>query len=145
MRCPVCDVDLRQSDLGEHGFVVIDTCPKCSGIWCDKTELDRLDDSVWTDVEGSPLSKAAGHAARQCPRCSETMEPLSPEDDKDLVVDRCTSCGGFWLDHGELERMRQLTHAADGKIADRMQWAGRPPGCSRLRWAAALIKEAFRP
>ena len=28
---------------------------------------------------------------------------------KELVIDRCPDCEGFWLDRGELERVRKVT------------------------------------
>jgi len=39
MRCPLCDVKMKEV---ERRGVMIDVCPDCKGIWLDKGELDRL-------------------------------------------------------------------------------------------------------
>ena len=41
------------------------------------------------------------------------MVPLSPIDAKDLAVDRCPLCEGFWLDSGELEKMQDVADILD--------------------------------
>ena len=143
MRCPVCNEDLRTSDLGEYGFVVIDTCPSCQGIWCDRNELDKLDDSVWTNVEQLHFDEVSAKRQVDCPRCSKPLQAISPTDARELVIDRCSTCAGFWLDHGELEQLRELASSADDQTLQDMQWGGRPPDWSHLRWAAHLIKKGI--
>lgn len=39
MRCPLCDVAMREV---ERRGVRIDVCPECRGIWLDRGELDKL-------------------------------------------------------------------------------------------------------
>ncbi len=36
------------------------------------------------------------------------MRTVSPSSLRELVIDRCPDCEGFWLDRGELERVRDL-------------------------------------
>lgn len=38
----------------------------------------------------------------QCPRCEGD---LRVEDYRGIEIDRCTSCGGIWLDHEELDQL----------------------------------------
>ncbi len=99
MKCPRCEVDLKSTGPGEHGFAIIDVCPDCRGAWFDKGELERLDERVWTTDIGKPEFETAGHhhTALKCPRCGGDTVPLSPYDNGELVVDRCISCGGFCL------------------------------------------------
>ncbi len=40
---------------------------------------------------------------RTCPGGCETK--LVEEDFRDLVIDRCTTCGGVWFDPGEFEKV----------------------------------------
>ena len=40
---------------------------------------------------------------RTCPGGCETK--LVEEDFRDIVIDRCPTCGGVWLDPGELEKV----------------------------------------
>ena len=144
MKCQKCDVDLKTSDLGEYGFVIIDVCPKCQGAWFDKGELDRLDDSVWTNVEEINFEQVSSdHKDIKCPKCQEKLEPISPRDAKELIVDRCPSCQGFWLDKGELYQMREVANEQDSKIFEKMSHAQRPYGWSPIRWFIYSFKECY--
>jgi Zn-finger nucleic acid-binding protein len=62
----------------------------------------------------------------QCPRCGI---PLTEKDQTGIQVDTCASCGGVWLDRGELARIRArlrvLEHdwAGDGEAPeDLFRW-----------------------
>jgi len=50
----------------------------------------------------------------KCPRCGAVMEEVAVEQVK---IDRCTGCGGVFLDNGELEL---LTHAKSGGFFKRL-------------------------
>ncbi|MCS7197906.1 MAG: zf-TFIIB domain-containing protein [Candidatus Bipolaricaulota bacterium] len=39
MRCPLCDVSMREV---ERRGVRIDICPDCRGVWLDRGELEKL-------------------------------------------------------------------------------------------------------
>lgn len=142
MKCLKCDVDLKTSDLGEYGFVIIDVCPKCQGAWFDKGELDRLDDSVWTNVEEIDFEQVSSdHKDIQCPKCQEKLDPISPRDAKELIVDRCPSCQGFWLDKGELDQMREVANEQDSKM--NLIHLQRPTDWSPVRWSIYCFKEYY--
>jgi hypothetical protein len=71
--------------------------------------VDRLDESVWANVDEIEFRKMGGdHECLSCPKCRVGMVPMSPFDATDLVVDRCPLCEGFWLDSGELEKMHDV-------------------------------------
>ncbi len=144
MDCPRCKTELRTTEPGEHGLVVLDVCPDCDGAWFDKGELDRLDESVWTNVETvERVLAVASRDPMRCPRCRVEMVPVSPRDAPDLVVDRCPSCQGFWLDRGELDRAREVAGAADSRLSERVVYTQRPPGWSLLRWLAYCVRGAY--
>lgn len=144
MKCPRCNVDLKSSDFVEYGFVIIDVCPGCHGTWFEKGELDCLDESIWTNVEQLDFDTAGSqHTALKCPMCQGDMEPLSPHDAKELVIDRCTSCEGFWLDKCELEKMQEVAAEKDGEILKNMVWVRRPHDCSWLRWCILCFREYY--
>ena len=113
MHCPKCNTDLEPTnvDLKEHGVVIIDICPDCGGSWCDKGELDQLDDSTRTNVEDIEFRAHGGsHQSLKCPSCGSNLEAVTPEDTDNVVLDRCPNCVGFWLDVGELEKMQDVAH-----------------------------------
>jgi len=51
---------------------------------------------------------AKGEAARQCPLDSTAM---TKEIVCSIVIDRCPSCNGVWLDGGELDLLKQAIKA----------------------------------
>lgn len=141
LQCPRCQVQLRESKLWEFGRATLDVCPRCYGLWLDKGELDRLDGSVWSNVEEHHFHDVEGdHLSSVCPKCLTELDPVSATDYSNVIVDRCPKCAGFWLDHGELDRMKDVaavtdstdSHAADGQ---------KPAGWSDLRWQIVQLKQ----
>lgn len=108
MKCPVCDVEMRQI---EFKTINVDVCDTCQGIWCDKDELEklaRLDEAVLSD---SPLSKSLLIEAENerkkstlcCPSCEASMDKYEYSYDSGIMLDTCKICGGSWIDDGELK------------------------------------------
>lgn len=139
MKCPTCSTDLKQIDFLDRGFITLDTCQTCNGTWFDKGELDSFDESVWTDVEAIDFSPTSGDA-RNCPKCGTGMDPISPPDTPDLVIDRCVPCGGFWLDDGELEKMRDVAADIDAERLKNIRHYTKPGHMSRLSWIIYCFK-----
>ena len=138
-RCPSCGDALRRSDVGEYGSVALDVCPNCRGTWFDAGELDQLDGSVWANVEHQAFREVApDHPRAACPRCEIPLEAVAPAE-VEVTVDRCPACHGFWLDAGELDRMRDLAARTDAKA---VQPVGnhKPAGWSELRWRMYLLQ-----
>lgn len=142
MKCPNCSEDLKRTDFGEHGFVILDVCSRCNGTWFDKGELDRLDESIWVNVEGDLEFRHSetGRNASKCPACDASLEPLSPKDQPELIVDRCTGCEGFWLDSGELEKIQNIAEKMDQATLDKMTHFKKPADWSMLRWLVYCYK-----
>jgi Zn-finger nucleic acid-binding protein len=40
--CPICGKQMKKSEIGEKGKVVVDKCRKNHGIWFDKGELKKV-------------------------------------------------------------------------------------------------------
>ena len=64
------------------------------------------------DLDAQLTDSAAGMI--NCPRCGSEMSEATVEH---VNVDRCTGCGGVFLDKGELEI---LTHAESGGFFKRL-------------------------
>lgn len=109
MKCPDCQNDLQPINCKG---IVIDECVKCKGKWFARDELRRAKDSTdeslrWLDFD--PFGKDAEQLSvasegKICPKCSNNMASLKYMDSK-VVIDKCITCKGVWLDPGELVRV----------------------------------------
>ncbi len=43
----------------------------------------------------------------KCPRCQIEMKQIKREE---ITIDVCPSCGGMWLDHGEIPRLLEINN-----------------------------------
>lgn len=85
-------------------------CPTCHGLFLDAGRLENVDkglDVLLFETQDLP----DGEAQRRpmiCPICggADRMKKVVHERDASVVMDVCETCGGTWLDHGELERIR---------------------------------------
>jgi len=101
MKCPVCNQQSLVETMARGG-VLVDVCKTCKGVWLDRgkvfllsrkpKELERL---LTAESDEPVLSD------RQCPRCHVNLAE-TPFLRRDLLVDRCPECEGYWFDSGEL-------------------------------------------
>jgi Zn-finger nucleic acid-binding protein len=104
LECHKCWIGMDKKEIDVFGpNIIIDTCPKCKGVWLDKGELGKLlKDRKLTNY----LTKHIGTKSKSpmvCPKCGMTMDFEKADD---IEVDVCLSCGGVWLDAGELEDLK---------------------------------------
>jgi len=113
MKCPACNGDLQQMKAGD---VVVDVCQGgCGGIWFDNYEIQKFDEphesagEQLLDIEQNE-NVVVDHTKRfTCPKCSDVvMMRHFFSVKKEVEVDECPRCGGFWLDAGELVKIRSL-------------------------------------
>ena len=109
MKCPDCQNDLQVAKLKG---VNIHECSHCKGKWFERNELmsakNKADDGLrWLDFDpfGRDAQKlSVVSVGKQCPQCLKEMQSLTYLQSK-VVIDKCQSCEGVWLNHGELERI----------------------------------------
>lgn len=100
--CPKCSTAMESIKLAG---VVIDSCPFCQGCWLDGKELERITRSRGSEAVRVNLSDPRPSELK-CPRCRGTVLQQDSHSTKtDLVLDQCQTCGGLWLDQGELPRL----------------------------------------
>ena len=70
--------------------------------------------------------------------CPECQEPLVAFELEGVEIDHCVSCGGTWLDAGEIEMISELAGSASGGFTKALDEAGerrkgrrRCPRCRR--------------
>ena len=114
MKCPACLNELTQVQVGA---VAVDVCHGgCGGIWFDAFELQRVDEKheaageLLINIQRDPRLVVDHTRKRDCPRCDGIKLSRHLFNPKSTVqVDHCPNCGGYWLDDGELEKIRQET------------------------------------
>ena len=111
MNCPVCNDIMAEKDFGG---VMVDICEDgCKGIWFDWMELIRLDEE--NEGFGEALTAAINHPRAndenrdplKCPKCALVMRAHKYKSSKEVNVDECYQCGGFFLDSGELRVIKE--------------------------------------
>ena len=70
----------------------------------ERETLDKLRERLRAEAEA-----AGKEPARQCPLGHGALAEVRHEE---VVIDRCDTCGGVWLDAGELELLTK--HTAEG-------------------------------
>lgn len=106
MQCVKCDGELQRVIIDK---VEVDKCDKCSGIWFDFGELDKILESGSIDALKNEIDNNQGQDAQRgtCPRCGGTgnMVQVTSLENADIHIDTCSVCYGQWLDGGELEAL----------------------------------------
>jgi len=113
MKCPACSNVLQEMTVGD---VTVDVCNGgCGGIWFDQLELKKIDEpyesagQALLDIERDDNIVVDRTKRLKCPRCDDVvMMRHFFSVKKQVEVDECPGCGGFWLDAGELRKIRIL-------------------------------------
>lgn len=119
MQCPACDHALQPVTVGS---LTVDACEGgCGGLWFDAFELKKVDEAhesegeALLNVRRDPGLQVDHERRRHCPRCANIVMMRHFTSPKKLVlVDECPSCGGYWLDAGELAALRS-EHATEAE------------------------------
>jgi hypothetical protein len=114
MKCPACFNELTPLQIGS---VTVDACNGgCAGIWFDAFELQRVDEQEeaageWLlHIEQDKSIQVDANRKRECPRCEGVkLKRHFFSRKRQVQVDECPGCGGYWLDAGELEQIRDET------------------------------------
>ncbi len=106
MNCPHCAATLTPKFY--KGMLEVDYCPQCRGMWLEEHELDRLEDTAFSQDEykGSLLHRQQ-KSARPCPVCGDLMQEFQYRL-YNLRLEFCPQRHGFWLDAGEEQRVLQI-------------------------------------
>lgn len=111
MNCPACDNVLKEMTVGD---ITVDVCENgCGGIWFDKFELHKVDESHESqgehllETKRNENIKVDHTKRRKCPRCKNiVMLRHFFSVKREVEVDECAGCGGYWIDYGELRTIR---------------------------------------
>ncbi len=122
LACPQCAAAMNpvKAETTTGYCVLLDQCPRCGGIWCDRWELYPVTAAAAERID--PVDQQALHQPiptadeqLQCPRCSARMfrlrDPSLPADSR---IERCPNCDGMWLNRGELRSFKERGAPAAG-------------------------------
>ena len=112
LRCPACGEEMKKIFIPSQG-INIDICTEgCGGIFFDNRVFAMFDekheniDEIIKAVENKEFQKVDESLPRYCPACGAKMVKNYASIKKEVQVDDCYSCGGKFLDHGELAHIR---------------------------------------
>ena len=130
MICPNC-----QSHMATINYegISIETCSECNGEWIDDAELGKIvqirevrfdpDErraiAESTTITGVVLKDVDRDL--QCPKCDGTTDAVNYGGDTGIIIDRCTSCRGIWLDEHELEKIQMVVEGWDDSLPEDLQ------------------------
>ncbi len=154
MRCPVCQAALRAVRGGD---LEIDVCPRCGGSFFDRGELKETLNRLLTagEVPEAPLERERRpvsvqrlqERSRCCPRCTTAMEKFNYCYDSNIILDRCSQCGGIWADRGEVLKCAQYRKGSpklDRLVVSLAEHARHQEAVRRAAaWGSALMRPAY--
>jgi len=95
------------------GKITVDVCNHgCGGIWFDRFELNQVDEptesagEILEMIKPDPSVQVDLNERRKCPRDGTIMMRHFFSPKKQVTVDECPKCEGYWLDAGELHTIR---------------------------------------
>ena len=93
--------------------VELDICSSCGGMWLERDELRRLSAhpdelQALRNHLGDDEPDADPEASGDCPACARRLSVASVGT---FRVEYCTTCGGVFLDRGELDKVLEQTKA----------------------------------
>ena len=129
MECPACSRELKQVNAAE---VTVDICEGgCGGIWFDQFELIKFDEphesdgGLLLDINRDPNISVDSNKKRNCPKCINVdLRKHFFSIKKEVEVDECFKCAGFWLDYAELLQIREQFKTEEERAKATDQYIG---------------------
>lgn len=112
IKCPACQKEMVKISDTSQG-VNIDICLNgCGGIYFDNRKFHYFDEQnedineIVKSIEGKTFESVDDTLPRNCPVCGAKMVKNYSSIKKEVLIDDCYSCGGKFLDNGELQKIR---------------------------------------
>jgi len=111
INCPACGKPMEKVHIPSEG-INIDICTEgCGGIFFDNREFDKFNEEhedisvIVEKLKNKEFMPVNEEDERICPLCGKTMVKNRTAK-AGVCVDDCYVCGGKFLDHEELEKIR---------------------------------------
>ena len=109
--CPTDGTPLVERVLSNER---IDYCPQCSGSFFDDGELERITRLIslfeMAILDEDDIPSVPPGEIKRAVSCPADGAPMEPHEVGGTIIDVCSTCGGYWLDGGELSAL-QLVQA----------------------------------
>lgn len=115
MKCPNDNAELYQVKIESHYRqpILLEQCKECGGIWFDETELfsARNGEAEKIEVFDSKSLWTPTNMERRVLRCPLDESELFRFRDryflKGIILERCPSCNGIWLNRGDFTKFQK--------------------------------------
>ena len=105
MKCPRDGTELSEVNVDE---VILERCPKCSGMWFDFALLERVlsreSRALKAVLPGGDAREQEPVDALVCPHCEDALIRMHTADEEAIYY-ACLTCYGRWFDASELRRV----------------------------------------
>jgi len=115
MKCPNDNTEMYQVKIeGHYGQpILLEQCKECGGIWFDKMELFSARHGEAEKIEVFDLKSfwTPTNIEKRILRCPLDQSELFRFKDryflKGIILERCPSCNGIWLNRGDFTKFQQ--------------------------------------
>jgi Zn-finger nucleic acid-binding protein len=115
MKCPNDNTEMCQVKIeGHYGQpILLEQCKECGGIWFDEMELfsARHGEAEKIEVLDSKSLWTPTNIEKRILRCPLDQSELFRFKDryflKGIILERCPSCNGIWLNRGDFTKFQQ--------------------------------------
>ena len=115
MKCPNDNTEMYQVKIeGHYGQpILLEQCKECGGIWFDAMELfsARHGEAEKIEVFDSKSLWTPTNIEKRILRCPLDQSELFQFKDryflKGIILERCPSCSGIWLNRGDFTKFQQ--------------------------------------
>jgi Zn-finger nucleic acid-binding protein len=116
MLCPNDKTEMHEVKIVSHYGqpIIVDQCERCGGIWFDESELFRAKQGeaekievLNTEILRTPSTIENSNLI--CPRDQTAMNRFTDKYfPQDIVLVRCPSCHGIWINRGTFTKYQQF-------------------------------------
>ena len=124
IECPACGKKMHKIYMPSAG-VNLDVCVDgCGGIYFDNREFNKFDEQhediepLVKAFEGKNYQETNSDSVRICPACGMKMVKNFASAKQEVQVDDCYNCGGKFLDHSELDKIRAQYSTEEDRVSD---------------------------
>lgn len=125
--CPACNKKMTKIFMESAGFCIDICLDGCGGLYFDNREFNKVDenheniDEIIMALRGKIFQAVDTTAKRKCPACGAAMVKNFSSINKTIEIDECYSCGGKFLDHNELDKVRAEFDNDEQRVAAMME------------------------